>query len=86
MTKEEILTSNGCFVESSGYMITGMIPSIYKSMEEYSNQQAIDFADWIFKSDILKSNHPIDAGKYFYNKSGELAANNTKELYSLFLK
>lgn len=88
MTKEKILYN--CLPETLPPNTTSisevLTPKILLAMEEYAKQQALDFTDWIFSSDIIKSNHPIDAGKYFYNKSGELAANNTEELYSLFLK
>lgn len=85
MTKEEILIKHESWECKSSEQVA-KLDYAYLAMEEYGKNQAIKFIEWVFQSDILKSNYHIDANIYFYDKSGEAAAYSTEELYSLFLK
>lgn len=63
------------------------LPSIYKAMDEYAEQQSIAFLDWVDGKSYVCDLHTDDNEKIWckYGEKGNKSY-TTKELYQLFIK
>jgi hypothetical protein len=88
MTKEEIINEcyGGGFDPTSGWMFDGNVDDVYLAMEKYAKLQVVAFNEWVVNLNLSHATDSIQNGYWFYPLGQLLAAKNTEELYSIFLK